>query len=691
MLLSVIIPYRSTDTLPYIAERIAEKSHFKSTNEIEFIFVDAGSSYRAEELKQKIRQNNNKYIRIENENEIFSPGMTRNMGIREAQGDVLTFMDADYDCEDAMFEQIMEMIRAKKIDTNKNEFFIIPCLFLTENGTRKLAKYSKEERRSLAMNDLVYGKNKLVHFLGIVSSSIVVNRAKFLALGGNRREMFGHGFEDFESLYRVISSSGKVKDIPEKMSEFNPSWQGTKYEGHRAYLSLMAREALAQGIFMIHNWHGKMPADYKGTSSINFDKFTRFISDFEKNENMPLPMCGIEGKHRVLFVHSGSKYSMVWHRDLMPYIGEPYFITEDAISSNGNFDAEKFQEVFDYNNTDIVLMFNPYKNVVTRELYRYLRHNRINFLCMERGALPDSWFLDNGFNTDSDSYKENKWNFFLSKAEIAKTEKYIRETLKGANFLEKQGPRIGGNALKNILGLTSEKILFVPLQNSEDTTIKYFAGNAGNVAKFIFALSELADHIKHLGWKIVCKKHPLDNNYDLPDNLICAPNDSNILDLLEMADSVALINSGVGIYAMMMEKPCFIFGKSFYQQEGLNYQAESIYDVLHHIKGGLPRVDREKMIRFIHHLISNVYSFGHASTHTKNAQNGTTMTCTDKIDFYRINIGNLHLEFDKQRPEPMKQTGMAFDQFRHYLSKKQKLQEEAQNQADAPDSNASRA
>lgn len=668
MLLSVIIPYRATSELPYIADRIAEKCHFKSDNVIEFIFVDSGSTYRAEELAEKIKQNNI-YVRLNTENEIFSPGMTRNAGVKAASGDVLTFMDADYDCDDAMFSDIVNMIKAKRVDKNKNEFFIIPCLFLTEKGTRKLEAFDKAERRSLAMNDLVYGKNKYVQFLGIVSSTIVVNRAKFLSLGGNRKEMFGHGFEDFESLYRLISSSGKVEGLPEKLCNFNPSWQITKYEGHRAYLSLMAREALAQGIFMVHNWHDKMPREFKETTNINFSKFTKYITDFEKNINLPLPLSGLEAKKKVMLILSGGKFALEWYRDILVFLGEPYLINEGVFLTKGAFDSKKLMEALEYHKIDIVLMVNPYRTETYRNIYDFLRSNNIKFLCMERGALPDSWILSDGFNTDSSIFTQDKWDIFLSESQIKETKNYIRNVLKGANFLEKQGTKFGGAALKNNLGLTTEKILFIPLQNREDTTIRYFAGNAINVDQFINSLAELATLIEHLGWKIVCKKHPQDNKYELPPNLICAPDDANIIDLLEMADAIALINSGVGVYAMMMEKPCFVFGKAFYQQDGLNILVKSIYDVQNIIKTSLPIVDKDKMLRFINYLINKVYSFGHAATHVKNAKNGTTMTCTDKIDFYQLNFDGKHLQFDKNRPAPLNKNGMAFDQFRYDLIK----------------------
>lgn len=667
MLLSVIIPYRATADLPHIAERIAEKSHLKSNEEMEFIFVDSGSTYRAEELRQKIEQNNI-YVKLDTEGKIFSPGQTRNAGIRVASGDVLTFMDADYDWEDEMFGEIIKLIKAKRIDRNKNEFFIIPCIFLTENGTAELKDLPKDERRSLVMNDLVYGKNKYVQFLGIVSSSIVVNRAKYLSLGGNREEMFGHGFEDFESLYRLISSSGKVEGLPDNLCDFNSSWQGTKYEGHRAYLSLMARETLAQGIFMLHNWHKKMPKEFKETTNINFEKFTKYITDFEKNINMPMPLIPKNAQANVLLILSDGYYSLEWYRDLLPYIGKPFLLPDCSFLSDGVFDSNKFKETCEYNKIDMVLMTNPYRNNSTRDIYNYIRQNNFKYFCMERGALPDSWIFSDGFNTDSTSFSEEKWNHPLTEDEKNRTEQYIRDVLRGANFLEKQGVRQGSNALKTDLGLRTEKILFVPLQNREDTTIRYFAGNAISVERFLDNLSKLAALIEHLGWKIVCKKHPLDNDYKLPDNLVTAPNDANIMDLLEMAHAVALINSGVGVYAMMMEKPCFVFGEAFYQQEGLNCRAESGQEIVTHIKRALPVVDKDKMLRFIHYLINDIYSFGHATTHTRVNKNGTTMTCTDRIDFYQINFDGRRIEFDSVKPEPLKKHGMAFDQFRYDLN-----------------------
>lgn len=58
---------------------------------------------------------------------------------------------------------------------------------------------------------------------------------------------------------------------------------------------------------------------------------------------------------------------------------------------------------------------------------------------------------------------------------------------------------------------------------------------------------------------------------------------------MQMSEACVLINSGVGLYTLMMQKPCIICGEAFYNFKGLNIKVndkeelkKSIINVFNH-------------------------------------------------------------------------------------------------------------
>lgn len=183
------------------------------------------------------------------------------------------------------------------------------------------------------------------------------------------------------------------------------------------------------------------------------------------------------------------------------------------------------------------------------------------------------------------------------------------------------------------------------MQRPSDTVIKYMSGNIGGYANFIDAINQLSKNLLSRGWVVVCKKHPLETELPALNNVVFAPDDANFIDLIELADRVALINSGVGVYAMMMEKPCYIFGDAFYNIASVNKtvdyvdvsEPETIKRLTTDIMDGFI-VDTSLMQHFISYLIHDFYSFGTPTTITRKEKDNSLMTITTGINFYQINL-----------------------------------------------------
>ena len=173
-------------------------------------------------------------------------------------------------------------------------------------------------------------------------------------------------------------------------------------------------------------------------------------------------------------------------------------------------------------------------------------------------------------------------------------------------------------------------MLFVPLQRPNDTVIKYQAQPIGSFDRFIALVREVAARLGH-DWKVVIKPHPLEDDIpDVPRAIVTR--DGNIKDLLDIADTVLLINSGTGVLAMLWEKPVICTGTAFYGHPELSQQAKTAEEVLS-ILASKWRPSREKTLRFLHYLVEEFYSFGEQRTREVRMPDGSRMTATTHIDF----------------------------------------------------------
>ncbi len=323
---------------------------------------------------------------------------------------------------------------------------------------------------------------------------------------------------------------------------------------------------------------------------------------------------------------------------------------EAVISSLGyvvyksEHDFAKVMQLVDFvkeNAIDQVLMPNPYGNNKRLTCYKKLKECQIKVVASDRGALPDSWFFDKGFNFDSESYLPNEWDKMLCSDQQEKVDQYIRQLKRGDSALEKQGDRFGAVQAKRLLGIDpNKKVIFVPLQRPTDTVIKYFSDPIGSIENFIELLVAVEKKInaESNDWVFLLKKHPLETAYFAFDseNIGYVTDSTNFYDLIEMSDAVLLINSGVGLNALAFEKKVICVGQSFYAHSGLAIHAKNADEVVRCLYSTDLNPDYLKISRFFYHLITNVYSFGEFITELVAQKDGAYRNETKKIRFYQV-------------------------------------------------------
>jgi len=295
---------------------------------------------------------------------------------------------------------------------------------------------------------------------------------------------------------------------------------------------------------------------------------------------------------------------------------------EDALSYIGN------------SSFNLVMMPNPYGNKRRMCIYKELKKRNFPVITFDRGALPNSWFFDTGFNADSNTYHPLNWDKKLNINNKKEIIEYIDEVKKGNVALEAQGKRIGGELLKDKLGLSHKKIIFVPFQRPDDTVIKFFSKG---YKEFIIEVEKLNNYInKNMSedWILIAKKHPLETK--IPSkHLNFVEDDINIYDLIEISEQIVLINSGVGLLSMLWKKPVLYFGDIFYGHPHLNTKVTSYLDILYFMHNP-QKVEEDKMYSFISYLKNNVYSFANFETEEILQKDGNYRNITRFIDFYSV-------------------------------------------------------
>lgn len=640
LLLSVIIPFGLSKERFYIYERVVEKvKYFKIDEKIEFVFVEGYSSLE-NNLKYIIEKSGHIYLKDESQKEYFSQGKCRNLGVSFANSNVVMFLDVDCYISNYSLERILNLIRIKNITQNINEILVLPVVYLSKYGSECIYNQEQNLWDDIIKNDLISGKREVIKYFSLSSSSLVLNRHKFLSLGGNSDEYIGHSYEDHDFFSRLLLDTTSFEKIPKALCYDEGSWNIRKFKGFRAWFSLLGYEMSFHGIYMYHFYHDEPNQNnYMSNRRKNHKIFYKNLSNLKNYRILSLQDKAVKNKN-ILLLCNNDKMITNSLKDVVVYLGKIQSKNEQYFFREGKFDEDKFIKFIQENNIDSILFPNPYGNENRLVIYNVARAKGIKFICYDRGALPDSWFFDvNGFNFDSNSYNEENWNKTLNEVQILECKEYIDDIINGNNFLEKQGKR-KFNFLKDKFCSKNKKIVFIPLQVESDTVVKYFTYSPFDYNGFLDIVNNIALELKqtHI---FIAKKHPLSLGIDKKkyNNLIFVNNETNIVDLLSLCDVVLTLNSGVGLYAMMMNKPCINCANAFYNFEGMNYRASNQEELLKLLKLNLS-VDEEKVLRFIYFLKNNFYSYG-KSSYKKSLKNGRLYNKVKKIEFYKININNI--------------------------------------------------
>lgn len=631
---TIIIPVRLTEDRLYDdIERMERICETVPAEYFDILVSDFGTPQgRLEDFKRLERFSNVRVVTTGAQADIFSIGIARDEGVRAARTPVIMFHDIDFLCERAGYLSIHAEIESRGLAGNAYDFFTVPTVYLNQRGTVEyLDRFMTSD---LAMADRMVHSHGMkangdfVEHVALGSSALVCNRYLYLMTGGHDRAFRGHGAEDFE-FYNRLSEFVPFFKRPPHYTHNGPA-RTTEWKGFRSYFSLFGMEVWMRGMMLVHLHHPRREAssdDYAKTRQ-NFAYLAKKLDSHQGYHNFQFPLSEPKVEARTLVLVDIRSKPGTALLGVYPALGECITLKETDFDS-----AADVLSYVEAEGVTQVLLLNPYGNPHRQAIYQALKAARIRTLAYDRGAFPDSWFFDDGgFLGESRSYLPEAWDRPLSEEERARTLAEIDTIVGGNRTLEANGDRLGPSYWQNELGTRNRKVILVVMQRPKDTATVYFSGPCQSAAGFNEWVQHLADTIDRARYVVVVKKHPLETERPVLNNVVFAPDDANIYDLTELADKVVAINSGSGLLAMAMNKPVVICGKAFYQHDGMGVQALSKEHLCQVVTEPFTP-DYEKILRFVHYLAFRFYSYGAARYATVNAGNGATLRIAYRIDF----------------------------------------------------------
>lgn len=609
-IITAVIPVRlSTDRLYDEPERIARIIATLPSGYVPLIVDYGTAAERAGELRDLAAATGTRLVRVETGDEPFSVGHARDIGTQHAETPLILYHDIDFLMSQRSYERVLEETRLRGMPENAYTFFALPGAYLTEDFTQRYLALFAEGQAAFAdtlLHDGVMRRDRTIfenHTYAI--SAIVASRYHLLAVGGHDKSFVGHGAEDFELLHRLASYTPRGP----KTGNYHLNLRKNsilRYEGFRAYFALYGIDVFQRGLQVAHLWHPRrQDTSYVAPMTENQERVSKAMADYDAGLSWLPPL---EDPH-------AAEYTLVLVKD---YKAPPLKALRHAFPAFGRYrirlegefgDGAQLLRHVEKEGFTRTLFLNPYGNAHRWSLYAAIKTAGRRFMTWDRGGLHDSWFFDaGGFLAESKSYEPEIWDRPLDSSARQRMLAWF-EAHRDSPTLEENGARIGAEALGEQLGVNGRKVVFVALQRPEDTATRFFAGPCGDTEGFNEWVAYLAEGLDPQTHLVLAKQHPLEIGEPSIPGVRFVAADTHVMDLIDLAASVVVINSGVGLIALSSGKPVICCGQAYYAHGGLARAVSSKEELAAAINETV-MPDEEKRLRFFRYLVEDFYSFG---------------------------------------------------------------------------------
>lgn len=182
---------------------------------------------------------------IKSKDNLINNSRLRNIAIRKCDKEYVVFSDIDIVFDGETVDYIWQKTKASGVA-------MLPCLYLSKFGSKKFLKYKNIK---IGFNKWVANDEKYFNHLAIPSSFICTKREFVGKVGGFDEKYFGHGYEDFDFMIRLLEYLNNKEDDYWSDKDVAYDKQVTNICGFRAQLAAECLDELKLGKIVIHLWH----------------------------------------------------------------------------------------------------------------------------------------------------------------------------------------------------------------------------------------------------------------------------------------------------------------------------------------------------------------------------------------------------------------------------------------------------
>ena len=635
--ITVVVPLRITEDTQHMFSRVDIFGAIRDIG-VSVLLVDYGSSTPfAKDIQAKCTALNIDYAYADSACDLFDLGAARNHGAQLAKTDYIASMDIDLVADCSFFDKLVSLANYNDMGNRHYRFMTYSCLYMSEELTKEFDLIADApEEWSIFFTKVkanYFQKNNSAQKTWplALSGGLFVRRERYLSMGGMSSVFMGHGGEDFDLLFRMQSQESEIP-YSKNIDTIYKSWEGISYVGLRAYLSIKGLRSFYNDIIVYHRHHGPIKnwsnPEFRSIKPDAWSVLKDEMDAFLKTGNNPAPLANLaHTKNILIFAQPNSNFCELL-RDFLPYIGNCVIAEECAFPTVDHITAFCASR-----GIKTVIFPNSAGNEHRHALFQKLK-SQLDVKTFERGALPGSWYFDDNFALDSESYDAEIWDHPLMPQEQEDVRERIMLLRSGLSTLENNEHRIGVEKTQKSLRLDEcQRVLFIPLQTPGDCVMhKRYERTCGYQEFLGLHLYEISRWAQENGWKIIIKRHPLYRNDLFPPEITVAQDYHNIHDLIDVADAVLCYNSGVGLLSLAHFKKTICIGKSFYVHEGLAEYADGAAGVISLLQDGKEPC-RESVLRFLHYLYFRFYSFVESKTTLKKVGPNNYRNETTSLEF----------------------------------------------------------
>ncbi|WP_234463913.1 capsular polysaccharide export protein, LipB/KpsS family [Paracoccus caeni] len=611
--ITMIICIRSHSENPWVLDRLmALHSMYRPAPRIRI--VDFGSEPdHSSQIEIICAESGFGYTFVEDK-EVFSLAKARNIGASESDTDLLFFSDIDFVFPSDFFAELASAASSLAARSKIDVLLMCSAVHMSETASSEFVSLADPLTRSVFLRQLGYRSifeqfGKSVQFVAPYSNVFMINKKLFSLAGGYDENFRGHGSEDFEFITRVNLFTGHFP-MPRELTvdSGGPTkadfFKAKNYEGFRALNTAISLPGQLNGLRAFHLYHPTPQDDWRVNNDWKRNKLKERMSRYAVNEERIIEIDYLPRKMKALCI--------CLHKDHWGYFAPLRLAGYEIVpiyDSAVKIISEAAQRIIS-GEVDALAIYNPYMDSHRKFLGLFhVARKYCKTIVVERGALPGSIYYASDVAYASDEFSiDSFFSYTPSAGEISKASLYMDMLRTGGSMLEAGDPYSFTMKKYFPLSVLDKKIIFIPLQMSEDMAVTMFVNGRQKYDEFSDSINDIAADNDDVIF--VVKPHPLTKGaISLKGhNVIVADRSDNIHAIIDICDAVVAYNSGVALLAMAHQKPVWTVGNAYFNRGGAGREANSLADAVREVSGGDLLVDESATVRVYAWLLSKLYS-----------------------------------------------------------------------------------